>query len=408
MNVLHKILEFNNIDVGSVKIDRIETDPFSFFRGTSHLFFEHLKEMASQEELFSEKDLLCWIQGDAHINNLGFSNKSSSKVPEVRFDINDFDESSIGNPLLDLIRFGVSIGLFFDGLSGDRADIGLIYRDTEFVEFFLKNYIKFASIEDEIEMDFEKSKFMRKMRQKSKSRALNGDLKARINKFTTISEDGKRAINYDREDIEPIDKKTEEKLSKELNGFKVIDIAKRTTAGVGSANLDRYYALVTDEVGYYLLIEIKEQICPSYLDYFTEYREFVDSSESPAQLVIKAKEKMVKSIDIHLNSISFNNKSFLQKSVFNAKYSAIERVTTEKSMAKNMREYLLFSAIALSNAHKRSALNRKKFVKRFKKIKKREFYRLESLTLKSYVTNLGMYTHFIRELNEEIAKKPLN
>ena len=63
---------------------------FAFFRGTSHLFFEHFSKIP--HNIFNNKDLLCWIQGDSHIGNLGFSNKLSNSIKEIRFDVNDFDE----------------------------------------------------------------------------------------------------------------------------------------------------------------------------------------------------------------------------------------------------------------------------------------------------------------------------
>lgn len=403
MNVLEKILAFNNIKSDNVKIRLMAGSPFVFFRGTSHLFFETLANYKNIDLLSNEK-LICYIQGDAHINNLGFSNKRCSSVSEVRFDINDFDEAFIGNPFLDVIRFAVSIGFFFDELNNSKderlRDIELIQQDFKMIEYFLEKYLKYASTNEHIEYDWEDSKFMSKMRKKALKRIDITNPKSRINKFTKLLDNNHRVFDYDNKELSFCENKEElfELLS--TLPFKIIDICKRESAGVGSAHLERYYILVKNNLDEYLLLELKEQNKPSYLNYFSEFSDLWIEDKAPSEVHIEAKQKMILDYDMHLYSISYQGKNFLLKSVFNAKYS----VDAEKffgddlsNFEKNLKSYLKFCAIALSNAHKQSSID-SDFIYEMEKIKDKKENKLVSLVFKLYAINLVMFSHFKRDL----------
>jgi uncharacterized protein (DUF2252 family) len=412
LKVLDKILIFNKIDTKNIKIELMKENSFAFFRGTSHLFFEHLSKF-SNHRVLKDSDLLCWIQGDSHINNLGFSNKRCSSVKDVRFDINDFDEAFIGNPFLDIIRFGVSVGFFFDDLNNHQKEvlrnIEVVHLDTEIIEYFLKRYLKYASKKGHIRYKYSKRVFMPTHRKKSLKRADEAHQKSRINKFTFINDDI-REFDFANDKIEPLDKVVKNRLIKALskiyNKKDILDICKRVTAGVGSAHLDRYYMLlkVDDDE---LLLEIKEQLNPSFVDYFPNLKKIYESqhsNKSASQLHIEAKQKMIVNSDVHLQTFSFDNKDFLIKSIFNAKYSldAIDFFTNKslEEFEENLKEYIDFCAIAISNAHKKSSLDIDKFTKKMSKIKKNDFFEIFTMILKSYATNVALYSHYVRDLNK--------
>jgi hypothetical protein len=400
VNILDKILAFNDIEKENTKIELMKDDSFAFFRGTSHLFFEHLS-LIIPNDMIEDKSSLCWIQGDAHINNLGFSNKKCSSVDEVRFDINDFDESYIANPLLDIVRFGVSIGFFFDNINKSEDEelrgIDIVYQDTEIIEYFLKRYFKYITKKDYIQYDWNGSNFMKKIAKKAIKRVDTTHIKSRINKFTKL-QDNKRIFDFQNPKIKPLNdslkRKLQDKLSKEFKGD-IIDICQRVTAGVGSAHLNRYYFIAKVDENE-LLFEVKEQLKPSFLDYF----EFINIDNIPSKIHIEAKQNMIKNYDIHLQSFGFEDKDYLIKSIFNAKYSvdgAKFMIDSIDSFEKNLKEYIDYCAISLSNAHKRSAITPKAFRKYMKELKK-EFYKIETFILKSYATNLLFYSHFCRDL----------
>ena len=67
------------------------SDPFYFFRGTAHLFYEDLVNT----EAALPGQPLTWVCGDLHIENFG-SYKGDNRL--VYFDINDFDEANLAPP----------------------------------------------------------------------------------------------------------------------------------------------------------------------------------------------------------------------------------------------------------------------------------------------------------------------
>jgi uncharacterized protein (DUF2252 family) len=72
-------------------------DEYRFFRATAHLFFEDIPSNS-----FLHKAPAVWICGDLHLENFG-SYKGDNRV--AYFNINDFDESVLASPLLDIARF---------------------------------------------------------------------------------------------------------------------------------------------------------------------------------------------------------------------------------------------------------------------------------------------------------------
>ncbi|MFM6271696.1 MAG: DUF2252 family protein, partial [Dolichospermum sp.] len=72
-------------------------DPFYFFRGTCHLFYEDLSENSGMNLA-----PLTWICGDLHLENFG-SYKGNNRL--VYFDINDFDEAVIAPCTWEIVRF---------------------------------------------------------------------------------------------------------------------------------------------------------------------------------------------------------------------------------------------------------------------------------------------------------------
>jgi uncharacterized protein (DUF2252 family) len=84
-----------------IKLKLMEQDPFSFFRGTCHLFYEDL--LSTHPFPVSP---LAWACGDLHLGNFG-SYKGAQNL--VYFDLNDFDEAILVPLLYELSRCITSI-----------------------------------------------------------------------------------------------------------------------------------------------------------------------------------------------------------------------------------------------------------------------------------------------------------
>ena len=86
-----------------LKIKRMLADPFTFFRGTNHLFVGDWPELQPPE--VGPDILIC---GDLHLENFGAYRTAEG---DFRYDINDFDEAMIASSSLDLVRCTTSIFL---------------------------------------------------------------------------------------------------------------------------------------------------------------------------------------------------------------------------------------------------------------------------------------------------------
>ena len=69
-----------------IKFDKMAADPFSFFRGTCHLFYADWPKHTPLDEAPA-----AWLCGDLHLENFG-SYKGDNRL--TYFDINDFDEAA--------------------------------------------------------------------------------------------------------------------------------------------------------------------------------------------------------------------------------------------------------------------------------------------------------------------------
>jgi uncharacterized protein (DUF2252 family) len=85
------------------KLRRMLADPFTFFRGTNHLFIGDWPELQPPE--VGPDILIC---GDLHLENFGAYRTAEG---DFRYDINDFDDAMVASSSLDLVRCTASIFL---------------------------------------------------------------------------------------------------------------------------------------------------------------------------------------------------------------------------------------------------------------------------------------------------------
>jgi uncharacterized protein (DUF2252 family) len=104
--VLDTILQFNHDRRPKLlrfKLRRMLTDPFTFFRGTNHLFVRAWP--ALQPPDVGPSILIC---GDLHLENFGAYRTVEG---DFRYDINDFDDAMVAPSSIDLVRCAASIFL---------------------------------------------------------------------------------------------------------------------------------------------------------------------------------------------------------------------------------------------------------------------------------------------------------
>jgi len=86
------------------KQQRLLLSPHSFLRGSAPLFYEIL---AARPDLAEGPAGEGWIVGDMHLENVGAY--QTDKKGQVVFNLNDFDDASIGPLFLDVLRLSTSV-----------------------------------------------------------------------------------------------------------------------------------------------------------------------------------------------------------------------------------------------------------------------------------------------------------
>jgi uncharacterized protein (DUF2252 family) len=123
-NIRQRIDQFNNqrpAELRHSKYHQMQADPFSFFRGSCHLFHEDWpvgKEIDRAPQMF--------ISGDLHLENFG-TYKGSNR--QVYFGINDFDESCYAAITRDITRLAVSVLLVGKKLDLSSSDCTQLVRE---------------------------------------------------------------------------------------------------------------------------------------------------------------------------------------------------------------------------------------------------------------------------------------
>jgi uncharacterized protein (DUF2252 family) len=134
LSVYERINAFNilrNPSVVKQKYKRMARNPFRFFRGTCHLFYEDLGLEKYRNALPDSP--LAWICGDLHLENFG-SYKADNQL--VYFDLTDFDEGCLAPAAWEIARFVASIVVAF-------SDFGMDKKSTEKAcQTFLDSYAK--------------------------------------------------------------------------------------------------------------------------------------------------------------------------------------------------------------------------------------------------------------------------
>jgi uncharacterized protein (DUF2252 family) len=245
----------------TMKYDAMRADPFVFFRGTAHLFWDDWARDAG--ELADAP--LTWACGDLHLENFG-SFRGDNRL--VYFDLNDFDEAALAPATADVVRMLASTIL------GARA-LGFheVHADT-----LIKTYLDAhrSALVDGKARWVERTTatgMVRDLLRQARRRRRKDVLDARttiVHGTRRLFTDGRRAVPVSLDErARVVDCVNEFARSRERKGdrerFHVLDVAARI-AGTGSLGLRRYAVLAQGRGGAHgqLLLDVK-QVCASSL-----------------------------------------------------------------------------------------------------------------------------------------------
>lgn len=242
-NVVDRIQQFNrgrDPERLALKYRALADNPFSFLRGTCHLFYEDLPVGS-----FLDKSPAAWICGDLHLENLG-SYKGDNRL--TYFDLNDFDEAILAPAHWELSRFLVSVLVAAKSLKVRRPEaIALCHCFLDAYSTSLlagsARWVERATAEGMVR------DLLRELRQRPRAALLDSRTDIRNGK-RKIRLDGKKALPIDAEGREKVlaFMKTFAETQKHPEFFKLIDVARRI-AGTGSLGIERYVILVRGRGG---------------------------------------------------------------------------------------------------------------------------------------------------------------
>jgi uncharacterized protein (DUF2252 family) len=254
--IAERIKEFNSNRLPAytaLKYQSMAENPFRFFRGTCHLFYEDLQHNNALPAY-----PLSWICGDLHLENFG-SYKGENRL--VYFDLNDFDESILAPATWEVARMVTSIFTGFDSLSIKKKDA------TQTAQLFLRIYSetlakgKAKYLEHETANGIVRN-FLEKICERKQK-----DL---VRSHTVEGKNGNLQFRIDHIRFFPLEKGLRKQLITHLSQllhrysllqgrFQVIDAAFRV-AGTGSLGVKRYVFLLKNikDQKKHLLIDMKQ------------------------------------------------------------------------------------------------------------------------------------------------------
>ena len=218
----------------AMKYAAMRADPFVFFRGTCHLFYQRLPKLGTLADA-----PLAWSCGDLHLENFG-SYKGDNRL--VYFDLNDFDEAVLAPCIWDLIRVVASISVA--GLS-----LKLKSQQTDrLCRLFIENYgVALAGGKARwIERDTAPGiigKLLRTLKGKTRREQMAGRTKS-SGKTVKLAIGNGHALKATKASIRFVEGVLAKHLEQcpKADRFRVLDVARRI-AGTGSLGVERYVVL---------------------------------------------------------------------------------------------------------------------------------------------------------------------
>ncbi len=304
-NIKTRIENFNNgrnPELLKLKYKKLATDPFSFFRGTCHLFYEDFP----QNSLMNLAPLT-WICGDLHLENFG-SYKGDNRL--VYFDINDFDESVLAPCTWDLVRFVTSI------IVGSRS-LGVDEKESlHLSNIYLKTYSqtlakgKARTVEKETAKGLVKD-LLESLKKRNRADFLDQRTEKKKGKRRLIIDNKRitKATDSEQAKVRGLIRHWHHTTNQNPDFYEIIDIQKRI-AGNGSLGLDRYIILVegngSPDENY--LLDFKATHSSSLQPYLTVSQ---PQWETPSQRVVTIQQRLQGTSPALLAAINDGDKSYV-------------------------------------------------------------------------------------------------
>lgn len=286
------------------KLLRLASGPWSFLRGTAHLFYRHVaSEPALVARFMTPATSRLVIHGDFHLQNCGTFEDARGKV---RYDIQDFDDATRGSYALDVLRAATSLLVMADeaDVSADDARAAV----TELCEAYVESVEDAAAGRLDPDFSFKEDDAkgpVAEVLDRAKKVTRKSHLKKRC--------ESRRIRRNDRFfDVSGDVVSTIARACKPAGN--VLDVVRKKGNGCGSLGLDNFLVLVEgtsedDDV----ILELKEQgplSLPSYVRAITGVTPAAIARD-PAERAVAAQGALQSNPDRWIRAVRFGGKSFL-------------------------------------------------------------------------------------------------
>ena len=234
----------------ATKMATMSLNPYSFYRGTDHIFFRDMQTRPASLYATSQTGYT-WIGGDVHLGNFDASRDSSGKAV---FKVSDFDEGYLGQYVWDLRRLAASMVLA--GRENGLADSDIRVAIDTLVGAYADKMTGFKGSSAELSFQLDLSNTTGAV----DDTIVKADGKTRsglLSKYTQLS--GSARIFQTLSNLVPVPAAMYSNISGAMSAYvnsiapskryaasyySVKDIRQKLGSGVGSLGRLRYYVLV--------------------------------------------------------------------------------------------------------------------------------------------------------------------
>lgn len=353
-------------DLMPLRHKRLAASAFAFFRGTDELMAFDLSKQTST-------NIPVVISGDAHIGNFGFY---ASPERKLLFDLNDFDESTIGSWDWDIRRLLVSIVLQGELLGLDHDQIhstmkGAVETYQQILKECFENhsamerYYFSTEVESFLQSE-DSSKSLPKVWRKIRDSAEQRNSDKVVKKFTTMNSRGHlvfkenaprtvhvsdQRFNEIREHLRSYTRSVSPDVTVLLSQFHISDIV-RHSVGVGSFSTRCYLVLLTAIDGSHLVLQIKEALQTRRFRGFDVTTPFSQSKPDNGERIVTCQQILQRASDPLLGFYhnSDSGRSYYVRQFWDMK----ESINLDKLDEDDFKTYAKICGLLLARGHAQS------------------------------------------------------
>lgn len=306
-NCLQSILNFNRdrrTNTLPIKYAAMAENPFRFFRGTCHLFYEDYAHLAQVPDTTQ-----VWICGDLHLENLGTYRGDNQMV---YFDLNDFDEAVLAPASWEITRLLTSIHLAIRTMNlpageGDQLAARSLRQYIQILQEGKARVTESGTARGLLKF------FIRQVEKRSWKKLISSHTEILGHKRRIIC-DGTHAFPISIQRKKEVRSLIENWSAKQKDGDKtyhILDAAQRI-AGTGSLGLERYVLLVEhmgnpEKIN---LLDLKEARSSSLSPWLPIHQH---QWTNQAERIITVQKRVQHVSPALLSQIPFQGKSFVLK-----------------------------------------------------------------------------------------------